>query len=145
MNRQYHTNLKKSKKIGSEVVYPELSYKLNGILFMCHNNLGRYRTEKEYGDFLEKALKDHSIVFEREKALPPSFEGEQPRRNIVDFLIENKIILDLKAKLIISKDDYFQMQRYLKAFNCRLGIIVNFRQKYLRPKRIINKDFVQFA
>ena len=123
------------------LIYPELSYKLNGILFMCHNKLERYRSEKEYGDFLEKAFKDHEVSFEREKALPASFEGEKDRRNIVDFFIEDKLVLDIKAKLIISKDDYFQMQRYLKACNCRLGIIANFRQKYLRPKRIVNKSY----
>jgi len=129
----------KNKK--KELIYPELSYELNGILFMCHNKLGRYRSEKEYGDFLEEAFKNYNITFEREKSLPPSFKGEQSRRNIIDFVIEDKVILELKAKLVTSKDDYFQMQRYLGAFDKRLGIIANFRQKYLRPKRIVNKNF----
>ena len=131
--------MERSKK--KELIYPELSYQLNGILFMCHNKLGRYRSEKEYGDFLEKAFKNYNIDFEREKSIPPFFKGEQPRRNIVDFVIDNKILLELKTKLIISKDDYFQMQRYLEAYNYKLGVIANFRQKYLRPKRIVNKNF----
>jgi hypothetical protein len=46
----------------------------------------------------------------------------------------------LKAKPIISKDDYFQMRRYLVSYKKKLGLVINFRQVYLRPKRILNKD-----
>jgi len=50
------------------------------------------------------------------------------------------MIVDFKAKRLITKDDYYQMQRYLKSANIKLGLIVNFRQKYLKPKRILNND-----
>ena len=59
-------------------------------------------------------------------------------RNIRDFVIEDKIILDLKAKRIVTKEDYYQMKRYLAVSNKKLGLIVNFRQKYISPKRILN-------
>lgn len=60
--------------------------------------------------------------------------------NIIDFLIDNKIILENKAKRIITKDDYYQLQRYLQALNIKLGMIINFREKYLKPKRIVKID-----
>lgn len=127
-------------KQNSKVIFPELSYKICGLCFYVHNKLGRYRNEKQYADLLEVLLKKNKINFVREKPLPTSFDGEKDRRNIPDFVIENKIILDLKAKSIVTKEDYFQMKRYLTSYRKKLGIIVNFRQKYLRPKRIINKE-----
>lgn len=69
---------------------------------------------------------------------PSSFEGEKSGRNIADFVIEDKIVVELKARSIVLKEDYFQVQRYLTSSNKKLGILFNFRQKYIRPKRIIN-------
>lgn len=83
-------------------------------------------------------MKNNCVLFEREKELPISFSGETKRRNIPDFIIEDKLIVDLKAKPIITKNDYFQMKRYLVSSKKKLGIIINFRQKYIRPKRIVN-------
>jgi len=60
--------------------------------------------------------------------------------NIIDFVVENKIVLELKAKLLISKDDYYQLQRYLQAANMKLGLLVNFRSRYLKPKRVVRID-----
>jgi len=59
----------------------------------------------------------------------------------VDFIIENKIIIDIKAKKFITKEDYYQMLRYLKGANLELGIIYNFRNTYLKPKRVLNSAF----
>jgi GxxExxY protein len=61
--------------------------------------------------------------------------------NRVDFYIENLVITDFKAKKFITKDDYYQMLRYLESANLQLGIIYNFRNTYLKPKRIINPKF----
>lgn len=124
-----------------EILYKELSYKINGILFKVHNNLGRFRNEKQYSDAIERELRGAKISYKREFSLGKSFEGENANRNKVDFLIDNKIILEIKAKPITTKNDYFQSQRYLHSADCKLGILVNFRRQYLKPKRIINADF----
>lgn len=121
----------------SELIYPDISYKLNGVLFSVHNKLGQFRSEKEYGDLIESYFKKLNINYEREKVLPSSFDNDQ-KRNRVDFLVEDKIILELKAKRFIDKEDYYQMKRYLLSLNKPLGILVNFRRKYITPKRIVN-------
>ncbi len=125
-----------------KVVFKETSYKINGLCFKVHNQLGRFRNEKQYADALETVFKENKIKNCREFSIEVSFTGEQKRRNIVDFLVEDNILLDLKAKTLITKDDYFQMQRYLASANKKLGIIVNFRQKYLSPKRVLNNKIL---
>ncbi|MDO8609211.1 MAG: GxxExxY protein [bacterium] len=80
------------------------------------------------------------MSYEREKILSPTFVGEKIGRNKVDFLIENKILIEVKAKRIISKEDYYQTRRYLSSLNIKLGILVNFRSDYIHPKRILNSS-----
>ncbi len=124
----------------SKVVFPELSYIICGLCFQVHNKLGRFRNEKQYADAFENLLKENKINYVREMALSGSFEGEKARRNIPDFIMENKIAVDFKDKGVITKEDYFQMRRYLASVGYRLGIIVNFRQKILSPKRVLNTE-----
>jgi hypothetical protein len=100
------------------LLYPELSYAIVGCLYKAHNALGRYKNEKQYGDFLEQIFSDEKIAYMRE--------------------IEDTIILELKVKPLITREDYFQVQRYLVASNKRLGILVNFRYASIKPRRILH-------
>ncbi len=124
----------------NKVLHPELSYKIVGILFDVHNNLGRFRNEQQYSDAIELELKKLNIPYKREYRLHKSFEGEQDNRNVVDFIIDNKIVIEVKAKRALLKEDYFQIKRYLTSSNYELGLLVNFRAKYLAPKRILNQQ-----
>lgn len=60
--------------------------------------------------------------------------------NKVDFVINNQLLIDLKAKDIVTKEDFYQMNRYLDAGGYKLGLIVNFRNKYLKPIRVIRAN-----
>jgi len=122
----------------NKVIHPELSYKITGIIFRTQNEIGRFRNEEQYCDKIEALLKEIGILYERELILSPSFEGEKTGRNRVDFLIDGKIILEIKTKSFITKNDYHQAQRYLTALNKEFAILVNMRRYYIRPKRILN-------
>ena len=122
----------------TKIILPELSYEVNGILFGVHNKLGRFLNEKQYADAVENLLKENKIKYEREKVLEQLFEGEKEGRSKVDFLIENKIIVELKSKRMLLREDYYQVRRYLEVLGLKLGILVNFRDKYLKPRRILN-------
>ena len=121
-----------------KIIYPELSYEINGILFDVHNELGQFCNEKQYCDLIEDYLRNLNLKYEREKILPPSFRNESKGRNKIDFLVEDKIILEIKTKRFLATDDYYQVKRYLNSLNKKLGILVNFRRKYITPKRILN-------
>ena len=119
-----------------KIIYRELCYVLNGLFFKIHNELGRFCREKQYSDALEKLLKINNLDYKREKELPVEIIENQ-RSNIVDFEIDGKILLDLKAKPAVRKEDYYQMQRYLQAGDYKLGLVINFRNQYLKPIRVI--------
>ena len=123
-----------------QLIYPELSYKINGILYKTHNQLGRFRTEKDYADYLEKEFSKNNIKYKRELILSLSFDGEKPGRHRIDFLIEEKIILEIKTKRFFTREDYYQIKRYLSVFKKKLGLLVNFRSKFLKIKRVLNSE-----
>jgi len=137
------TKFNNSKKKTLKIFYPELSYIIYGLFYKIHNQLGRFRNEKQYADAFEELLKENKINYVREFALPVSFKGEKKRRNIPDFILDDKIIIDFKAKRIITKEDYYQMRRYLTSYKKKLGILVNFRQPSLAPKRILNTELLK--
>jgi GxxExxY protein len=128
--------MKRIGKTSKKIIFPELSYEVNGLLFKVHNELGRFCKEKQYGDTFESLLKEKGLQYEREKPLPLD-RVKVNFTNIADFVINNELLVDLKAKPVVTKEDYSQIQRYLRAGNYKLGLIVNFRNKYLKPIRVI--------
>lgn len=131
------SELSENKK--DKIIEKNLSYKLNGIFFEIQRELGRFCREKQYADLFEKKLKENNIKFKREHPI----EIADKKSNFADFLIEDKIIVELKIKPFLEKNDYYQIARYLKIKNIELGLLVNFRQTYLKPKRVLNSNFKQ--
>ncbi len=116
------------KKI--DLLYEDLTYKIRGVLFEVHRELGRFATEKQDADLFEAKLKYHKMNYRREQRVGDS-------GNITDFIIEDKIVVEFKAKPFLLKKDYYQLQRYLQSTQLKLGLLVNFRSEYLNPKRVL--------
>jgi GxxExxY protein len=116
-----------------ELIYKDLSYLITGVLYSTHDELGPFAREKQYSDVAERIFKEKGIKCVREKSIGNS-------GNTMDLVIEDKIILEFKAKRIITKEDYYQIQRYLQESGLKLGLLVNFRDKYIKPKRIVRID-----
>lgn len=119
-----------------KVIYPELSYKLTGVCFKVQDELGRFAKEKQYCERLEAKFVDLSIPFVREFTVKGT-------GNRVDFIVEDKILLEIKAQPFVSKTDYGQTQRYLQVLRLKLGLLINFQSKYLKPQRVINYTLFQ--
>jgi len=116
-----------------EFLYGDLTFKIRKILFAVHNEIGMYAREKQYADLAELKFKEFGLVNKREVRVGNS-------DNIVDFTIEDKVVIEFKAKSFLTQEDYVQTQRYLQTLNFRLGLLVNFRTKYLSPKRVLNSS-----
>ena len=116
-----------------KILYKDLSYKIVGILIEVHKELGSYAREKQYCDLFEKKLKEHKLLYKRELRIGNS-------GNIIDFTIEDKIVIEFKAKPFLTAEDYNQIKRYLFQINFQLGILVNFRDKRINPKRVLNNS-----
>ena len=122
-----------------------------GLCFQVQKELGRFCREKQYADKLEDLLRNANLNYKREYEIT-NLMPQSPAGNKVDFLIEGKIIIELKAKNFITKEDYVQTQRYLRGADLKLGLIINFRDSHLKAKRVLNsqysdvgKEFASFA
>ncbi len=120
------------------IIFKDLSYKVIGILYEIHKQLGTNFKEEHYKQAIRSFLQKEKIPFIAEKILrleTYKFSVEGIR---ADFIIDNKILLEIKAKPTITLEDIRQVHRYLIASELPLGIIVNFRSKKLIFKRILN-------
>lgn len=106
-----------------QILHKELSYKLGGLFYKTHDTLGRFAREKQYADLFERLLQEAGISYEREKII--SKTGDDLNR--ADFIIENSIVIEFKVKPFITREDYYQIKRYLEREDLLLGIIPNFR------------------
>ncbi len=122
----------------TEIIYPELSYKVTGLCMKTQEKVGRFGKEKQYADALEILLKQEGVPYRRETPLAINIGNGVVGGNVADFVIADIILLEIKAVPFLRKQDFYQTMRYLEAANLRLGLLVNFRSRYLKPKRILN-------
>lgn len=122
----------------NKVLFPELSYKIVEVLFDVHNELGGKYQEKYYQRAVAMAFDRNNVKYKKELVVDLKFQDEKIGKYFLDFLVEDKIIVELKTVMRFSHDDIRQVLGYLKANNLKLGILVNFRGERLAYKRIIN-------
>lgn len=120
------------------LIHEELSFKLRGVFYDVHNELGRYRNEQQYGDAIELRLKTLGIPYQREAILDQSFVGEHKGRNRPDFIVDSKVIIEIKTVPSFSQKDYAQCLRYLTSSNYDLVLLVNFNLKFCAIKRMLS-------
>lgn len=124
----------------TKIIYPELSYKITGILFKVHNELGNRYHEKYYQRAIESELIANNIKFIKELSVDLTYNGEKIGKYRLDFFIENRIILEIKAVPRLSVSDFKQVTAYLRSKKIKLGILANFRTDKLISKRILNSQ-----
>lgn len=127
----------------ASLVHKDLSYKIVGILFDVHNRLGGDFEEKYYQRAVEKLLDINKLKFNRELKADISFEGNNIGKYFLDFLIEDKIVLELKTVPKLLPIHFRQVRSYLKIKNLELGILANFRGNRLLYKRILNDPSIR--
>ena len=122
-----------------DLLHKDLSYKLQGAFINVRNNFGPGHKEKVYQNALVEEFLDNKILFEKEKNIniysPKT--GNSVGNYRADFLIDDKIIIELKAVDFIPKNFIDQIYSYLKNSKYELGYFVNFKSPKLYIKRII--------
>ncbi len=120
------------------IIYQTESYKLIGKLFEVHNNLGKGFLEIVYKDAIEYELKKSKIHFDREKEYLVNYKDVILKHKFyADFVVFDKIILEVKSCKNISDSHIAQAINYLKVSNNKLAVIVNFNKDSLEYKRIV--------
>ncbi|HRE77221.1 MAG TPA: GxxExxY protein [Flavobacterium sp.] len=122
----------------TDILYKTESYKLVGILFEVHNNLGKGFSEIVYKDALEYEFKNSLIQFEREKEYSVNYKNTILKHKFyADFVVLDKIILEIKSCKSLNDEHIAQCINYLKVSNNKIAILVNFNKDSLEYKRII--------
>ena len=110
----------------SKLLYPKLSYQIRGAIFTVYKTLGPYHKESVYANAIAEELKKRKIPFKKEKSIDIVYENKNVGVYRPDFLIDNKIVIELKAAEILPKNDEKQLSYYLGGTTYRLGFLVNF-------------------
>jgi GxxExxY protein len=122
----------------SELVYKEESYSIIGLCMEVHNQLGHGFSEIVYKDALEFEFSENGIVYEREKEYPVFYKGNLLKHKFyADFVVFDKIILEVKCVKSIADEHESQAINYLKVSDNRLALLVNFARGKMEHKRII--------
>lgn len=110
----------------TELLYPELSYKLQGCFFSVYNTLGFGHKELVYQRSLEEELKKQNISYKKKFHLPIFYNRIKVADYVPDFTIDDKIIVKIKALEFVPKKLVTQLVYYLKGTQFQLGYFVNF-------------------
>ena len=123
-----------------DLVHKEISYDLIGACFDVYNTAGQGLLEAAYHECLEIEFSRRGFELESQKPLPIFYKQmELNQRYIADFVIEKKIIIEIKAVKLLADEHRAQLHNYLKATRLSLGLLVNFGHKNeLQWERIVN-------
>jgi len=122
-----------------EYIYNEESYKTVGILYEVHKNLGRGFSEIVYKDAIEYELQLQNIPYQREKEFSVNYKSTILKHKFyADFVIYDKIILEVKTVDCFNNANYNQCLNYLKISKNKLAILANFNLISLEYKRIVS-------
>lgn len=121
----------------AELLYKELSYAIIGASMEVHKILGPGFLEAVYQKALAHELKLRGLIFYDQVRLPVSYKGELMGEYIADFIVESKIILEIKSVSKLNASHQAQAMHYLAATGNRLALLLNFGTASLEHKRII--------
>ena len=122
---------------GSKLLYEDESYKIRGACFNVYNILGGGIKEKIIDRALKKVLETRNITLSNQERISIFYKGEKIGTYIPDIIVNNSIIIELKSKPLLTKEDEKQFWGYLKGSEYKLGFLVNFGPNKLTIKRLI--------
>lgn len=127
--------------INHEYKYSELTGKIIKCAMEVHNHLGNGFQEVVYQRSLEIEMTEKGLSFSREHDMPIHYKGRPVGKRRVDFLVQEKIAVEIKAVIELQDVHLAQAINYLEAYNLEVGLLINFGSNSLQFKRLTNKKF----
>nr|WP_315156010.1 GxxExxY protein [uncultured Flavobacterium sp.] len=125
----------------SQYLFEKETYKIIGILFEVHKNLGKGFSEIVYKDALEFEFNTANIPFEREKEYVVNYKNTILKHKFyTDFVVFDSIILEIKSCESFNNSHISQCLNYLKVSKNKLALLVNFNKTSLEHKRIVRSE-----
>lgn len=125
----------------ADLKYSEITEKIIGAAFRVHNVLGCGFQEVIYQRALELEFKAMNMVYLREFEMPIYYMDQNIGTRRVDFLVMEKISVELKAITKLEDVHLAQAINYLEAYNLEIGLLINFGSKRLEFHRFTNKKY----
>ena len=122
-------------KQDQELLHGGLTRKIIGCALEVINDLGSGFLESVYEKALTVALSDAGVPFETQKPIGVRFRGRSVGDYIADLVVEDKVIVELKAVTSITREHEAQIINYLNATGIEVGLIINFGKPKLEFKR----------
>jgi GxxExxY protein len=126
--------------VAEQYLYSEITGKIIGCAMKVHAALGNGFQEIIYQRSLAIELHDAGLDYARELEMPLFYKGNEVGLRRVDFLVEQKILVELKAVSEITLIHHAQIINYLNAYKLEIGLLINFGEKSLNYKRFIKSD-----
>lgn len=127
--------------IKKEYKNSELTGKIIGCAMKVHSALGNGFQEVIYQRALAIEFLLENIAFEREFEMPIYYRNEHIGTRRVDFLVEDELSVELKARTKLEDVHFAQAINYLEAYNLEIGLLINFGETSLNFKRLTNKKY----
>jgi len=121
----------------ADVVYKELSYQIMAAVFEVHNTLGFGFLEKVYERALLKELRLRGIQVEAQKEIKVFYKKDEIGTYFADLVVNNEILLELKAVEGLDNIHKAQVLNYLKATGLKLGLLINFGRERVQYERLL--------
>ena len=118
--------------------YQELTHKIIGAAMEVHRLLGNGFQEVIYQRALAIELGERNIGFIREQEMSIHYKGHDIGTRRVDFFVEDKIMVEIKAIINLEDVHLAQAMNYLEAYNLEIGLLINFGSKSMQFKRVHN-------
>jgi len=125
----------------AELKYKEITEKIIGASMKVHAALGNGFQEVIYQRALKIELEESGLKVAREFCMPVFYKGRQIGERRVDFLIDEKISVELKAIIKLEPVHFAQARNYLEAYNLEIGLLINFGSISLEFKRLENPKY----
>ena len=125
----------------NELKYKDITEKIIGSAMRVHAVLGNGFQEVIYQRALEIELEDSGLRFARELSMPVYYKGRQIGERRVDFFIDEKTMVELKAIIKLENVHLAQAKNYLEAYNMEIGLLINFGSISLEFKRLGNSKY----